>query len=329
MQEELYKLPEPAKLAYQTLRNSVVDLDIAKRPKAILLAELDEAFLKVQEVTVEPRLPIPSRPWLSNSLVPVIETGEKLMVDARTLHTFLESNWDFSDWFKKRVEKYGWVEGVDYFVVTAPVKTGADESTVFAPVKTGAKTDSEETLLPKFGEQKDARGGHNAIDYHLTLSMAKELGMVENNAMGRKIRKYFIECEERLMDYYKKETDAWKKLYEHDCDSLDWLREKKTVDKVEADALVVLRDMWREEHNARLDFISETYKENDIRHKGTAKEVLTFLRPQIKSALTRLRGAHEQLTKHMGLANNSVLVMRLEGVIEDFSFVDQWIRRPK
>ena len=82
MQEELYKLPEPAKLAYQTLRNSVVDLDIAKRPKAILLAELDEAFLKVQAVTVEPRLPIPSRPWLSNSLVPVIETGEKLMVDA-------------------------------------------------------------------------------------------------------------------------------------------------------------------------------------------------------------------------------------------------------
>ena len=124
-----------------------MDLDIAKRPKAILLAELDEAFLKVQAVTVEPRLPIPSRPWLSNSLVPVIETGEKLMVDARTLHTFLESNWDFSDWFKKRVEKYGWVEGVDYFVVEG------EKSTVFAPVKTGAKTDSEETLLAKFGEQ--------------------------------------------------------------------------------------------------------------------------------------------------------------------------------
>lgn len=308
MQEELFKLPEPAKLAYQTLRKSVVDMDIAKRPKAILLAELDEAFLKVQEVTVESRLPIPSRPWLSNSLVPVIQTGEKLMVDARTLHTFLGVGRDFSSWFKDRVDTYGWVAGEDYFVVTDK---------------------KDETLLPKFGEQKDARGGHNAIDYHLTISMAKELGMVENNDMGRKIRKYFIECEERLMDYYKKETDAWKKLYEHDCDSLDWLREKKTVDKVDADALVVLRDMWREEHNARLDFISETYKENDIRHKGTAKEVLTFLRPQIKSALTRLRGAHEQLTKHMGLANNSVLVMRLEGVIEDFSFVDQWIRRPK
>ena len=311
MQEELYKLPEPAKLAYQTLRNSVVDLDIAKRPKAILLAELDEAFLKVQEVTVEPRLPIPSRPWLSNSLVPVIETGEKLMVDARTLHTFLDVGRDFSNWFKDRVEKYGWVEGEDYFTVLDTKSANLDS--------------------PNLANQDSASwgGDRRSIDYHLTLSMAKELGMVENNAMGRKIRKYFIECEERLMDYYKKETDAWKKMYEHDCDSLDWLREKKTVDKVEADALVVLRDMWREEHNARLDFISETYKENDIRHKGTAKEVLTFLRPQLKSALTRLRGAHEQLTKHMGLANNSVLVMRLEGVIEDFSFVDQWIRRPK
>ena len=311
MQEELYKLPEPAKLAYQTLRNSVVDLDIAKRPKAILLAELDEAFLKVQAVTVEPRLPIPSRPWLSNSLVPVIETGEKLMVDARTLHTFLDVGRDFQTWFKDRVEKYGWVEGEDYFAVLDKKSTNLDS--------------------PNLGNQDSASwgGDRRSIDYHLTLSMAKELGMVENNAMGRKIRKYFIECEERLMDYYKKETDAWKKLHEHDCDSLDWLREKKTVDKVEADALVVLRDMWREEHNARLDFISETYKENDIRHKGTAKEVLTFLRPQIKGALTRLRGAHEQLTKHMGLVNNSVLVMRLEGVIEDFSFVDQWIRRPK
>ena len=97
MQEELYKLPEPAKLAYQTLRNSVVDLDIAKRPKAILLAELDEAFLKVQAVTVKPRLPIPSRPWLSNAVVPVIETGEKLVVDARTLHTFLDVGRDFSN----------------------------------------------------------------------------------------------------------------------------------------------------------------------------------------------------------------------------------------
>ena len=320
MQEELYKLPEPAKLAYQTLRNSVVDLDIAKRPKAILLAELDEAFLKVQAVTVEPRLPIPSRPWLSNSLVPVIETGEKLMVDARTLHTFLESKRLFQDWFKDRVEQYGWVEGVDYFVVTGTQICVPDDETRSPNLVSGGKGARDE---------KGRFIGADAIDYHLTLSMAKELGMVENNAMGRKIRKYFIECEERLMDYYKKETDAWKKLYEHDCDSLDWLREKKTVDKVEADALVVLRDMWREEHNARLDFISETYKENDIRHKGTAKEVLTFLRPQIKSALTRLRGAHEQLTKHVGLANNSVLVMRLEGVIEDFSFVDQWIRQPK
>ena len=319
MQEELYKLPEPAKLAYQTLRNSVVDLDIAKRPKAILLAELDEAFLKVQAVTVEPRLPIPSRPWLSNSLVPVIETGEKLMVDARTLHTFLDVGRDFQTWFKDRVDTYGWVAGEDYFVVTGTQICVPDDETRSPNLGSGEKGSRDE---------KGRFTGANAIDYHLTLSMAKELGMVENNEMGRKIRKYFIECEERLMDYYRKETETWQKMHEHDCSSLGWLREKSLY-KVEPDALVVLRDKWREEHNARLDFISETYKENDIRHKGTAKEVLTFLRPQIKSALTRLRGAHEQLTKHMGLANNSVLVMRLEGVIEDFSFVDQWIRRPK
>ena len=319
MQEGLYKLPESLKSAYLSLRNDIAGSLADPKQKAMVLADLDDTFLKVQAVTVEPPPILKPRPWFTNSVVPVIQSGQKLMVDARTLHTFLESKRLFQDWFKDRVEKYGWVEGVDYFVVTGTqicVPDEPDRSPNLASGEKGAR------------DEKGRFIGADAIDYHLTLSMAKELGMVENNEMGRRIRKYFIECEERLMDYYRKETETWKKMHEHDCSSLGWLREK-SLDKVEADALVVLRDMWREEHNARLDFISETYKENDIRHKGTAKEVLTFLRPQIKSALTRLRGAHEQLTKHIGLANNSVLVMRLEGVIEDFSFVDQWIRRPK
>ena len=35
------------------------------------------------------------------------------------------------------------------------------------------------------------------IDYYLTLNMAKELCMVENNDVGKRIRKYFIEVEKR------------------------------------------------------------------------------------------------------------------------------------
>ena len=36
------------------------------------------------------------------------------------------------------------------------------------------------------------RGGHNITDYSLTLDMAKELSMVENNKIGIISRKYFI-----------------------------------------------------------------------------------------------------------------------------------------
>lgn len=35
-------------------------------------------------------------------------------------------------------------------------------------------------------------------DYIITLDMAKELSMVENNVKGRQARKYFIACEKKL-----------------------------------------------------------------------------------------------------------------------------------
>ncbi len=43
------------------------------------------------------------------------------------------------------------------------------------------------------GEQ--VGGGANKSDYAMTIDMAKELSMVENNAKGRQARKYFIQVE--------------------------------------------------------------------------------------------------------------------------------------
>ena len=38
------------------------------------------------------------------------------------------------------------------------------------------------------------RGGHNKIEYALTIDCAKELSMVEGNERGKQARRYFIGC---------------------------------------------------------------------------------------------------------------------------------------
>lgn len=86
-------------------------------------------------------------------------------VNARDLWKFLESKQDFSTWIKRRIEKYEFIEGQDY-------------------------------LLHKFVEQLPS-GAKHCIEYLISLDMAKELAMVENNERGRQARQYFIEVEKR------------------------------------------------------------------------------------------------------------------------------------
>jgi anti-repressor protein len=86
-------------------------------------------------------------------------------VNARDLHYFLESKQDFSTWIKGRIEKYDFKEDVDF------------------------------ALFHNSVEQ--VSGTKYRIDYHITIDMAKELSMVENNEKGKEARRYFIEVEKR------------------------------------------------------------------------------------------------------------------------------------
>ncbi|MFA7429902.1 MAG: antA/AntB antirepressor family protein [Rhodospirillaceae bacterium] len=87
-------------------------------------------------------------------------------VNLRDLHAALAVGKDFSNWAKDRLKKYGFVEGEDYQVCS-----------------------------PNLASK--VRGGHNALDYLVTLDTAKELAMVERNERGRAIRRYFIAVEKR------------------------------------------------------------------------------------------------------------------------------------
>lgn len=112
-----------------------------------------------------------------DGLIPVFRTvigGREVdVVNARDLHAFLEVGKDFSTWIKDRIRKYGFEENQDFEVFT------------------------------KIGE--NPQGGRPSLEYHLTLDMAKELSMVENNERGRQARRYFIEVERR---YYSASAQA-------------------------------------------------------------------------------------------------------------------------
>ena len=86
-------------------------------------------------------------------------------VNSRHLYGFLGVRRDHATWIRKRIEQYGFTEETDFVCSPVPGSKG--------------------------------RGGHNRVEYFLSLSMAKELAMVERTSKGRDARQYFIECERR------------------------------------------------------------------------------------------------------------------------------------
>lgn len=113
-----------------------------------------------------------------------------LCCDARTLHAYLGNGDMFSNWFKARVEKYGFEEGKDYAIALGNSK--AKFASQICETKNFASGISE--------AKNKGRGGHNRTDYHLSLNMAKELSMVENNEQGKTARRYFLECERKALE---------------------------------------------------------------------------------------------------------------------------------
>lgn len=104
-----------------------------------------------------------------SELIKITEKDGKHLVDARELYNHLEVKQDFSTWIKHRIDKYGFIEGEDF-----------------------------STILKK------STGGRPLKQYGLTLDMAKELAMVENNEKGRQARRYFIAVEKKAKEQHLK-----------------------------------------------------------------------------------------------------------------------------
>jgi len=95
-----------------------------------------------------------------NELVKIIEYDSRRLVDARDLHKRLGVKSRFNDWINNRIKNYAYVEGEDFFLEAK--------------------------------KQSDSR----ICDYLITMDVAKELAIVENNEKGREIRRYLISSAE-------------------------------------------------------------------------------------------------------------------------------------
>lgn len=92
------------------------------------------------------------------------EQGE-VRVNARELHEALEIKTQFNKWIERMIE-YGFTDGIDFWSFLS----------------------------------KTQNGGRPSVEYNLTISMAKEVAMLQRNDKGKEVRNYFIQVEDR----YKK-----------------------------------------------------------------------------------------------------------------------------
>ncbi|EAK1445104.1 phage antirepressor Ant [Campylobacter coli] len=126
--------------------------------------------------------------------------------NAREIFQFLNSEQEYANWIKNRISHYDFIENQDYIIELVYTK------------------------------------GRPRKEYYVTLDMAKELCMVENNEKGRQARRYFIECEKRLKNLeqekmqklafhqslgYKSQLKQQKEKYENKIKALQYDLENK------------------------------------------------------------------------------------------------------
>ncbi|ELO9801060.1 antA/AntB antirepressor family protein [Campylobacter coli] len=144
--------------------------------------------------------------------------------NVKNLFYFLEIDTKFADWINRRINHYDFIENQDYIIELVYTK------------------------------------GRPRKEYYVTLDMAKELCMVENNEKGRQARRYFIDCEKRLKNLeqekmeklafhqslgYKSQLAQQKEKYENKIKALQYdLEHKKELSfkrKLSKEELLELR----------------------------------------------------------------------------------------
>lgn len=174
------------------------------------------------------------------------EKREKL-INARELHKKLENKRQFSDWIKQRIDKYKFIENEDFITFHKFVKRG------------------ENNL------------GTRLTEYYLTIGMAKELCMVENNENGRMIRKYFIETEKRYREIISNPSNVFDFMrlaleeIEKNENKIDKVKKIVLNNQIEIEKLKSIIDIKIQTNYCLASDIAEqlkVYSENKIPHSN-------------------------------------------------------------
>ena len=96
-------------------------------------------------------------------ITPITEEGtDEIRISGRQLHMALEVRSHYKDWFPRMCE-YGFTEGKEFRSILSKISEGA---------------------------------GRPQVDHLMTLSMAKEIAMLQRTERGKEVRRYFIQIEE-------------------------------------------------------------------------------------------------------------------------------------
>lgn len=113
-------------------------------------------------------------------ILPILSDETKSWIEGRILHSQLQVGKDFTNWMKDRINKYGFIEEEDFEV------DWYSKGVKFDDAKSGDVDKNNTNQMIRKGYLKE---------YKLTIEMAKQLAMVQNNDIGKIARKYFIYIE--------------------------------------------------------------------------------------------------------------------------------------
>ena len=183
---------------------------------------------------------------VEEGIVPIYENETKeRLINARELHYKLSNKRRFANWITDRIEKYQFIENIDF-----------------------VKRNNFVTL----GNLKRPQ-----IDYYLTIDMAKELCMVENNEVGRKIRRYFIDAEKKYREIISKPSNIFDFMrlaldeIEENERKIREVKKMAITNKVELIALKSKMDIKIQNNYCLASDIAEQlhlYSENKIPHSN-------------------------------------------------------------